>query len=153
MTTVMILGDGPAGLSAAVFLAKNGCDTHVFGKDTTSNHKALLLNYLGIERIKGTDFQKIARAQAEHYGARLYNTSVIDVQTSNGAPGRTRFRRLFPLVTEQPQRSTSFPERRGRTFMISIDPDAGRCSFANCCDVFGRITPPGQEGCLRHQEK
>jgi thioredoxin reductase (NADPH) len=80
MTTVIIIGDGPAGLSAALFLAKNGCDTHVFGKDTTSTHKALLLNYLGIERMTGTDFQNIARAQVEHYGARLYRSFVTGIE-------------------------------------------------------------------------
>jgi thioredoxin reductase len=74
------VGDGPGGLSAALFLAKNGCDTHVFGKDTTATHKALLLNYLGIDRMTGTDFQKIARAQVEHFGAKLYDTLVTQIE-------------------------------------------------------------------------
>jgi thioredoxin reductase (NADPH) len=40
MTHVLIVGDGPAGLSAALFLAKRGMQVTVLGKDRTDMHRA-----------------------------------------------------------------------------------------------------------------
>ena len=70
MTTAIIIGDGPGGLSAALFLAKNGVDTTVLGKDNTAMHYAELHNYLGIPMIGGTEFQQVARGQVKDKGAR-----------------------------------------------------------------------------------
>ena len=52
MASVVIVGDGPGGLSAALFLAKNGQDVTVFGTDDTAMHYAYLYNYLGIPEIQ-----------------------------------------------------------------------------------------------------
>jgi thioredoxin reductase len=79
MTTVIVVGDGPAGLSAALFLAKNGMEVTVFGQDGTDMHRALLRNYLGFPEIKGSDFQQIARQQVAEFGARLVDQVVTNV--------------------------------------------------------------------------
>jgi thioredoxin reductase (NADPH) len=71
MADVIVIGDGPGGLSAALFLAKNGLEVIVFGQDKTAMHYALLRNYLGLPEILGTDFQKIARGQVTAQGAQL----------------------------------------------------------------------------------
>ena len=71
MPDVIVIGDGPGGLSAALFLAKNKIDVVVFGEDATAMNYALVRNYLGIGEILGTEFQKIARKQATDFGARL----------------------------------------------------------------------------------
>lgn len=76
MATVLIVGDGPGGLSAALFLAKKGQTVHVFGSDETPMHKARLLNYLGIDDITGSEFQQRTRAQVEKMGANLHRTNV-----------------------------------------------------------------------------
>src|SRR5688500_18947446 len=68
---VVIIGDGPGGLSAALFLAKNGMSTVVYGQDKTAMHWALLKNYLGVPEISGTDFQSIARTQVSAFGGRV----------------------------------------------------------------------------------
>ena len=61
MSSVVIVGDGPGGLSAALFLAKNKLQVTVFGQDQTAMHYAYLYNYLGLPEIDGSDFQEIAR--------------------------------------------------------------------------------------------
>lgn len=85
MSHVIIIGDGPAGLSAALFLAKNGQEVTVFGVDKTAMHSALLHNYLGIPEITGSDFQKIAHAQVQKFGAKVQDQLVTAVeQTGDG---------------------------------------------------------------------
>lgn len=77
---VVIVGDGPAGLSAALFLAKNGKDVHVLGTDETFMHDAYLYNYLGIEEISGTEFMQVARRQVEGFGAALVDEEVVGAE-------------------------------------------------------------------------
>lgn len=79
MARVAIVGDGPGGLSAALFLAKNGHETTVFGQDKTAMNYAYLYNYLGIPEIDGTEFQGIARQQAQRHGATLRDEEVTSV--------------------------------------------------------------------------
>jgi thioredoxin reductase len=76
MTRVCIIGDGVAGSSAAVFSAKVGFETHIFGKDDTKIHKAYLLNYPGIEQIDGTEFITTVRKQAVQFGAEFHECYV-----------------------------------------------------------------------------
>lgn len=76
---VLIVGDGPGGLSAALFLAKAGKRVVVLGKDETAMNWAFLHNYLGIEHISGTDFQARARVQANDQGASLRDAKVTAI--------------------------------------------------------------------------
>lgn len=84
MASIAVIGDGPAGLSAALFLAKNGQDVTVYGKDETAMHHALLFNYLGIDEILGSEFQERARAQAQRHGADLVDDRVTEVRNDDG---------------------------------------------------------------------
>lgn len=84
MARVIIVGDGPAGLSAALFLARGGHDVVVFGEDETAMHYALLHNYLGIPEIGGTEFQRVARDQVTAAGAGLREEEVADVRLEAG---------------------------------------------------------------------
>ena len=86
MASVLVVGDGPGGLSAALFLAKNGMDVAVFGQDTTPMHKALLYNYLGIPELTGSEFQRISRDQVRAQGA-----SIEDAQVSGLEKTQTGF--------------------------------------------------------------
>lgn len=78
-TDVIVVGDGPAGLSAALFLAKNDRSVVVIGGDETAMHYAHLHNYLGIEEVGGTAFQEVARRQVEGFGAELVGDVVEEV--------------------------------------------------------------------------
>ncbi|MEM9520552.1 MAG: thioredoxin reductase [Actinomycetota bacterium] len=84
MAAIAIVGDGPGGLSAALFLAKAGHDVKVLGKDSTVMHYAYLHNYLGAPDISGSDFQAAARAQAAAQGAALIETEVSAVAQTDG---------------------------------------------------------------------
>jgi len=79
MAKVIVVGDGPAGLSAALLLAKNGHEVVVYAQDQTPMHYAELHNYLGIPVIDGNDFQKIARNQVAGYGAMLREEQVTGI--------------------------------------------------------------------------
>ncbi|RQG94581.1 NAD(P)/FAD-dependent oxidoreductase [Natrarchaeobius chitinivorans] len=69
LPSVIVVGGGPAGLSAALFTAKNGLETTVFDTDETWMHKAHLFNYLGIGSVGGSEFMATARQQVEDFGA------------------------------------------------------------------------------------
>lgn len=84
MPDVIVIGDGPGGLSAALFLAKNKLDVVVFGEDKTAMNYALVRNYLGITEILGTEFQRIARKQVADFGARLRDEHVAEVGSADG---------------------------------------------------------------------
>lgn len=79
MANVIVIGDGPGGLSAALFLAKGGQNVVVFGQDKTVMHYALIKNYLGVPEISGSDFQAFARKQAAAFGAELREARVESI--------------------------------------------------------------------------
>ena len=82
MPEVIVIGDGPGGLSAALFLAKNQIDVVVFGQDKTAMNYALVRNYLGIPEILGSELQRVSRAQVTELGAKLRGERVESI-----APG------------------------------------------------------------------
>ncbi|CAN5333432.1 hypothetical protein BH20ACT8_BH20ACT8_19680 [soil metagenome] len=82
MTRIAIVGDGPAGLSAALFLAKHGHEVVVFAQDETLMHFAELHNYLGVASVTGTDFQRIARDQVTAAGAQIRTSEVTATEAT-----------------------------------------------------------------------
>jgi thioredoxin reductase (NADPH) len=89
MPEVIVIGDGPGGLSAALFLAKNQIDVLVFGQDKTAMNFALVKNYLGIPEILGTEFQRVARQQVTELGAKLRGERVEAIAAAAGGDGWT----------------------------------------------------------------
>lgn len=82
MARIAIIGDGPGGLSAALFLAKNGHDTFVYGDDKTAVHYAQLHNYLGLPDTSGSDFVETARSHVASHGAEFIGERARDVAPS-----------------------------------------------------------------------
>jgi len=83
MPDVIIVGDGPGGLGAALFLAKNEMEVTLFGRNQTLMHKAMLYNYLGIPKMTGTEFQKVAREQVEDLGAEIRDVEVKSAEKTD----------------------------------------------------------------------
>jgi len=84
MAQITIVGDGPGGLSAALFLARSDNEVRVYGTDATVMHFAFLNNYLGIDAISGTDFQTVAKKQVKDSGATLFEQEVESVTIESG---------------------------------------------------------------------
>ncbi|WP_436346578.1 FAD-dependent oxidoreductase [Natronorubrum sp. FCH18a] len=83
--SVIVVGGGPAGLSAALFTAKNGLETTVFDTDETWMHKAHLFNYLGIGSVGGSEFMATARQQVDDFGVdRRQGEPVTAVSETDG---------------------------------------------------------------------
>lgn len=77
MARIAVIGDGPAGLSAALFLARGGHDTVVFGDDASLVEYAELHNYLGVAGVLGSEFQDTARRQVADAGATFRDGTVV----------------------------------------------------------------------------
>ena len=84
MTDVAVVGGGAAGLSAALFTAKNDLDTVVFDTDGTWLHKAHLFNYLGIESEDGSAFVEDSREQVESFGADIHQGEEVTAVAEDG---------------------------------------------------------------------
>lgn len=89
MARIVIVGDGPGGLSAAVFLARGGHDVTVFGQNKTAVNFARLNNYLGVPTIDGPDFQATARGQATKAGAEIRDELVTAVTAARECTATT----------------------------------------------------------------
>ncbi|MGM0577964.1 MAG: NAD-binding protein [Myxococcota bacterium] len=107
MATILVVGDGPAGLSAALFLAKSGQEVKVFGRDDTPMHKAMLYNYLGVPETTGSRFQELARKQVLNQGAELIDATV---------EGAERTETGFAITTDRGER------HEGRYLLLATGP-------------------------------
>jgi thioredoxin reductase (NADPH) len=149
MPDVIVIGDGPGGLSAALFLAKNKIDVVVFGQDKTAMNYALLRNYLGLPEIMGTEFQRIARKQVAELGARLRGDAVAAIVAAGDGwtvtlEGGERQTARYLVLSEgkgprlAKQLGLAFDERNG------IATDRNARSSLDGVYIVGRSARPGR---------
>lgn len=81
MADIIILGTGPAGISAALYTARAGLDTLVIGRDGGALEKTERIeNYYGFPQpISGKDLVQNGIAQAERLGARVLRAEVLGI--------------------------------------------------------------------------
>ncbi|MBP1906593.1 thioredoxin reductase [Paenibacillus turicensis] len=84
MAEVIVIGAGPAGASAALFLAKAGKETLVLDSNSSMTKRAWLENHYGVKELTGPQLLEIGREQAEKFGAKFIEEKVTVVDTNGG---------------------------------------------------------------------
>jgi len=132
-TQCLIVGSGPAGLSAAIYTARAGMETLVLGCAPKIAGDYDIDNYFGFETtISGRELMERGRKQAERFGAKLRCEKVLsvhhgesggfEVKTEQGAykacavilaTGASRVRPKIPGLAEY--------EGKGVSYCVSCD--------------------------------
>ena len=79
LTDVIIIGGGPAGVTAALYTARAGLNTTILYKDLGALTKASVENFYGHKEIGGAELVKIGLAQAKNVGAKLVKTEALSI--------------------------------------------------------------------------
>ena len=78
---VIIIGKGPAGISAAIYTKRAGLSTAIIANGFGSLEKAEnVSNYYGIESISGIELAKIGIKQAENFNIDMYDAEVVGIE-------------------------------------------------------------------------
>ncbi len=82
MRDVIIIGKGPAGISAAIYLKRANIDVLVIGKGNGSLEKAEAIeNYYGfVEPISGLELLNRGIGQAERFGVEIISDEVVGIK-------------------------------------------------------------------------
>lgn len=98
MKDLIIIGSGPAGLSAAVYAMRAGLDTLVLEKNPISGGQIIntyeVDNYLGLPGMNGFDMAMKFREHADSQGAEFVNANVISIEMHDEAS------RTFSIKTD-----------------------------------------------------
>lgn len=83
MNQVIIIGKGPAGISAAIYLKRAGIDPIVIGKDlgALGDYKSTIENYYGFDQpIDGKKLIEDGIKQASYLGIQIIDETVISIK-------------------------------------------------------------------------
>ena len=94
MYDVIIIGAGPAGISAGLYIKRANLKVLILYNDESSLEKAELIeNYYGFERgIKGKELYKIGIEQAKNLGIEVKKEEVINIQLKE--------KNIYNIITE-----------------------------------------------------
>ncbi len=134
MPNALIVGNGPAGISAALYTARAGIETSVIARDAGALGKAEKIeNYYGFaDPISGTDLLERGKAQARRLGVTLIEEEVVGLSYLNkltvSTKGATYEADAVILATGSPRRA---PKIEG----LAEFEGAG-VSYCAICDAF-----------------
>lgn len=83
---MIIIGGGPAGLSAAIYMARANYRTLVIDKEKFGGQITItseVVNYPGIYKTSGADLTKQMQKQAEHFGAEFKICEVLELNVTD----------------------------------------------------------------------
>jgi thioredoxin reductase (NADPH) len=113
MYDVIIIGKGPAGLSAALYTVRAKLNTLVIGRDDSVLRKAgKVENYFGFaEAVKGEDLLSAAEKQALRIGTNIVTDDVISVEKKDFFEVTTKkevfLSKALLMATGQPQKKVN----------------------------------------------
>jgi len=88
MFDILIVGGGPAGLTAAIYAARAGKSAVVYEKGSVGGQivfSPLVENYPGIAHISGEDYAALLSAQVEALGVEIRYEEVTGIEKDGGA--------------------------------------------------------------------
>ena len=135
MADALILGLGPAGVSAALYVLRAGFKAVLVGKDAGALVEAHKIeNYYGLEApLSGADLAKIGKKQAVALGAELFEDEVLDLMfdgsdfVASGLKGSYKGKACI-LATGA--------ARKGRHLPGIADFEGKGVSYCAVCDAF-----------------
>ncbi len=134
MHDVIIIGKGPAGLSAAIYTVRAKLDTLLIGGEDSALKKAgKVENYFGFsEPIKGEDLLRAGEEQAARLGVKIVTDDVISVVKNDFFEVTTQkevfLSKALLLATGQPQKKVSIE---------NLEKFEGKgVSYCSTCDGF-----------------
>lgn len=92
MYDVIIIGAGPAGISASLYIKRAALNVLVIGKDAGALKKATQIeNYYGIAKISGEDLAKLGIEQAKQMQIPVQSEEVFEIKYNN----------IFEIITKK----------------------------------------------------
>jgi len=135
MADMLIIGHGPAGISAALYALRAGLDVILVGKGVGALEKAHMIeNYYGLEKpLTGAELFEVGKRQAERLGAKFAEDEVTDLFfdgkefVATGLTGEYRGRACI-MATGSARKKTPLP---GMAEM-----EGHGVSYCAVCDAF-----------------
>jgi len=136
MENVIIIGGGPAGLSAAIYLARAGLSPLVFAGSPPGGQLTLtseVENFPGYQSIFGASLIEKMREQAKKFGAKILDENVLGVDFSK-KPFKVFVSESTKIFSQD--QLASPPQSAGSVAPRSSSQDEGslRCSLAQTTD-------------------
>lgn len=139
MYDVIIVGAGPAGISASLYTVRGNLKTLIIYKEKSALQKAKIVeNYYGFENgIKGENLYKIGIEQAKNLGAEILNDEVTNIQID--IEGKEQIFKVQTLNNEFKSKSVILAtgNKKNKPDIEKLDKFEGKgISYCAICDGF-----------------